>query len=62
MLGQVSALLMGEIDKPVLGVNISFLWGATNALCFLYVYFFIPELRGLELEQVDELYRSLNAF
>lgn len=24
--------------------------------CFLYVYFLIPELKGLSLEQVDELY------
>lgn len=24
--------------------------------CFLYVYFLIPELKGLDLEQVDELY------
>lgn len=25
---------------------------------FFYVYFFIPEVKGLSLEEVDELYRA----
>jgi MFS transporter, SP family, sugar:H+ symporter len=48
-------MISGDLEKPVLGINVAFLWGALNVGCFLYVYFFIPELRGLDLESVDEL-------
>lgn len=27
-------------------------------VAFIYVYFFIPETKGLTLEEVDEMYRS----
>lgn len=27
-------------------------------VAFFYVYFFIPETKGLTLEEVDEMYRS----
>ena len=27
-------------------------------VAFVYVYFFIPEVKGLSLEEVDELYRA----
>jgi len=48
--------MSGNAEKPKLGVNVAFIWGALNVGCFLYVYFLIPELKGLDLEQVDELY------
>jgi len=41
-----------------LGTNIAFLWGAFNLACLCYVYFLIPETRGLTLEQVDELFEK----
>ncbi|GAA5830583.1 hypothetical protein JCM3766R1_002770 [Sporobolomyces carnicolor] len=39
-----------------LQTNITFLWAGTIALFTVYVFFFIPETRGLSLAQVDELY------
>ncbi|KAG8742256.1 hypothetical protein FRC10_001743 [Ceratobasidium sp. 414] len=39
-----------------LGVKVYFLWGSLCLLCFVYAYFFIPELKGLSLEQVDALF------
>lgn len=56
LLGQISPMFTGSPEKPVLGVNVAFVWMTLNIGCWLYVYFFIPELKGLQLEQVDELY------
>jgi hypothetical protein len=53
--------MSGTLDKPALGTNIAFIWGALNFGCWLYVYLFIPELRGLELEAVDELYVAISS-
>ena len=50
-------MMSGDADHPVLGVTVAFVWGALNVGCWAYVYFFIPELKGLDLEQVDELYQ-----
>ncbi|KAJ1568377.1 hypothetical protein HK096_006723 [Nowakowskiella sp. JEL0078] len=38
-----------------LGSNVFFIWGTTCAMCFVFVYFFVPETKGLSLEQIDEL-------
>ncbi|KAG1806982.1 monosaccharide importer [Suillus subaureus] len=41
-----------------LGVKVFFIWGSTCLGCFLFTYFFIPEVKGLSLEQIDLLYRE----
>jgi len=41
-----------------LGVKVFFIWGATCVGCFFFTYFFVPETRGLSLEQIDTLYRE----
>ncbi|KAH9482118.1 Major facilitator-type transporter ecdD [Psilocybe cubensis] len=41
-----------------LGVKVFFIWGGTCVGCFVFTYFFIPETRGLSLEQIDILYRE----
>lgn len=41
-----------------LGVKVFFIWGATCVGCFFFTYFFVPETRGLSLEQIDLLYRE----
>ena len=56
LLAQISPMMSGDLDQPRLGVNVAFIWGALNFGCWAYVYLFIPELKGLQLEQVDELY------
>lgn len=39
-----------------LGAKVYFLWGGLSCFCCLYAYFFIPETRGLSLEQVDMMF------
>jgi MFS transporter, SP family, sugar:H+ symporter len=41
-----------------LGVKVFFIWGSTCLGCLLFTYFFVPETKGLSLEQVDELYND----
>ncbi|TFK33277.1 monosaccharide importer [Crucibulum laeve] len=41
-----------------LGVKVFFIWSATCLGCFFFTYFFIPETKGLSLEQIDILYRE----
>ncbi|KAF7316512.1 Monosaccharide importer [Mycena indigotica] len=41
-----------------LGVKVFFIWGSTCVGCLLFAYFFIPETKGLSLEQIDLLYRN----
>ncbi|KAF9535187.1 monosaccharide importer [Crepidotus variabilis] len=41
-----------------LGVKVFFIWGGTCVGCFFFTYFFVPETKGLSLEQIDLLYRE----
>jgi len=41
-----------------LGSKVFFIWGTTCLGCLLFTYFFIPETKGLSLEQVDILYQN----
>jgi hypothetical protein len=42
-------------DKGNLGVRVFFVWGGALFLCFLFAFFFVPETKGLTLEQVDKM-------
>lgn len=42
--------------KAGLGSKVFFIWGTCCVMCFLFTFFFVPETKGLSLEQVDELY------
>ncbi|BEI80389.1 hypothetical protein CcaverHIS002_0109180 [Cutaneotrichosporon cavernicola] len=53
MLGYFSPLIADDIGPLILLIFFGCLVAA-----LIYVYFFIPETRGITLEQVDELYRS----
>src|SRR5271156_5327144 len=57
VLGLVTPLFTGSPEKPMLGVNVAFVWMGLNAGCWMFAYFCIPEMKGLELEQIDALYR-----
>jgi len=46
------------IKSAGLGVKVFFIWGSTCAGCLIFAYFFIPETKGLSLEQIDLLYRE----
>ncbi|KAF8165952.1 monosaccharide importer [Crassisporium funariophilum] len=41
-----------------LGVKVFFIWGGTCVGCFIFTWFFIPETKGLSLEQIDIMYRE----
>ena len=41
-----------------LEVKVFFIWGSTCAGCLVFTYFFIPETKGLSLEQIDLLYQN----
>ncbi|KAJ7717619.1 monosaccharide importer [Mycena maculata] len=41
-----------------LGVKVFFVWGSTCVGCLIFTYFFIPETKGLSLEQIDLLYKN----
>ncbi|TFY59148.1 hypothetical protein EVJ58_g5973 [Rhodofomes roseus] len=41
-----------------LGSKVFFIWGSTCAGAFVFTYFFIPETKGLSLEQIDLLYQN----
>jgi hypothetical protein len=36
-------------------------WGSTCALCAIFAWVFIPETKGLTLEQVDKMMEEVNA-
>ncbi|KAJ4375906.1 hypothetical protein N0V83_001184 [Neocucurbitaria cava] len=38
-----------------LKTKVFFVWGATCTACVLFAYFFVPETKGLSLEQVDRM-------
>ncbi|CUS12958.1 unnamed protein product [Tuber aestivum] len=43
-----------------LGLNIFFIWGGCCFICIAFVYFFIYETKGLSLEDVDQLYMTVD--
>ncbi|EGF99244.1 uncharacterized protein MELLADRAFT_40379 [Melampsora larici-populina 98AG31] len=44
--------------KAGLKSNVFWIWGAFCGICFVFTFFFIPETKGLSLEQVDDLYQN----
>lgn len=42
-------------DEGNLGGKVFFIWGTTCALCAGFAYVFVPETKGLTLEQVDRM-------
>ena len=46
---------MVDRDKGNLGSKVFFVWGSTCFLGLLFVYFCVPETKGLSLEQVDHM-------
>ncbi|CAH7689037.1 general substrate transporter [Phakopsora pachyrhizi] len=58
-IGFITPYLVDEgAGKAGLGVKVFFLWACTSFGGFLFAFFFIPETKGLSLEQVDLLYTN----
>jgi SP family sugar:H+ symporter-like MFS transporter len=45
--------------NAALGAKVFFVWGTCCFVCALFIYFFIYETKDLTLEQVDELYETV---
>jgi len=41
-----------------LGTKVFYIWGSTCFCCIIFAYFYIPETKGLSLEQIDLLYQN----
>ncbi|KAJ7476954.1 hypothetical protein B0H11DRAFT_2031380 [Mycena galericulata] len=46
------------VATAALHVKVFFIWGSTCLGCLVFAYFFIPETKGLSLEQIDLLYKE----
>ncbi|GAA6035474.1 hypothetical protein JCM8097_000272 [Rhodosporidiobolus ruineniae] len=44
--------------KAGLGAKVFFIWGGCCFVAIAFAYFFIPETKGLSLEQIDLMYRN----
>ncbi|KAF2871033.1 high affinity glucose transporter RGT2 [Massariosphaeria phaeospora] len=52
----ITPYLVADQDKSAkLGSNVFFMWGGLCCLSFMFAYFFVPETKGLTLEQVDKM-------
>lgn len=54
VIGFITPYMMNE-EYGNLKTKVFFVWGATCTLCVLFAYFFVPETKGLSLEQVDRM-------
>ncbi|KAI4603253.1 hypothetical protein KJ359_006046 [Pestalotiopsis sp. 9143b] len=55
----ITPYLVGE-DKANLGPKVFFLWGSLCCLSVTFAYFLVPELKGLSLEQADQLMNEVS--
>jgi hypothetical protein len=40
------------------GPQYSYIWAASNFLCVVWFYFFIPETKARSLEELDEIFEA----
>lgn len=48
-------LVSDQKNSAKLGSNVFFMWGGLCCISFLFAFFFVPETKGLTLEQVDKM-------
>jgi sugar porter (SP) family MFS transporter len=48
-------LVADQPNSAKLGSNVFFMWGGLCCISFFFAYFFVPETKGLTLEQVDKM-------
>jgi MFS family permease len=54
VIGEITPYMV-DSDEGNLKSKVFFIWGATCTLCVFFAYFFVPETKGLSLEQVDRM-------
>jgi hypothetical protein len=43
----------------VQGPQYSYIWAASNFICVVWFYFFIPETKARSLEELDEIFEAV---
>ncbi|KAF3916233.1 hypothetical protein ABW21_db0200325 [Orbilia brochopaga] len=59
VIGYITPYIVDK-DEGNLGSKVFFVWGSTCFLCLIFAYFFVPETKGLSLEQVDRMLEETN--
>ncbi|KAJ9645723.1 hypothetical protein H2199_002763 [Coniosporium tulheliwenetii] len=54
ILGYITPYMV-DAEQGNLKSKVFFVWGATCTACVLFAWFFVPETKGLSLEQVDQM-------
>jgi len=54
VIGYITPYMIDE-DEGNMGAKVFFVWGSTCTLCLAFAYFFVPETKGLSLEQIDRM-------
>ncbi|KAJ5380981.1 uncharacterized protein N7496_003409 [Penicillium cataractarum] len=52
---------VGAASYPVateLGARYGYIWAASNLCCVVFFYFFMPEMKGRSLEELDEIFAA----
>lgn len=61
VIGVITPYIVDQ-DKGNLGVKVFFLWGSTCAFSAIFAWIFVPETKGLTLEQVDKMMEEVPAY
>jgi hypothetical protein len=40
------------------GARYGYIWAASNLCCVVFFYFFMPEMKGRSLEELDEIFAA----
>ncbi|KAK4442979.1 putative high-affinity glucose transporter [Podospora aff. communis PSN243] len=54
IIGTITPFMVGN-DEGGLGSNVFFVWGSLCFLSLSFAYFLVPEMKGLTLEQIDQM-------
>jgi len=56
IIGVITPYLVGtDPGDANLGAKVFFMWGSLCCISFAFTYFFVPETKGLSLEQIDKM-------
>ncbi|KAJ9609055.1 hypothetical protein H2200_006826 [Cladophialophora chaetospira] len=59
IIGVITPYLLGP-QYGNLGTKVFTIWGSACVLAFLFVYFLVPETKGISLEQIDKLLEEVS--
>ncbi|KAL9128587.1 MAG: hypothetical protein Q9217_002752 [Psora testacea] len=62
IIGVITPYLVGTSPGDAnLGAKVFFLWGSLCCISVVFTYFFVPEMKGLSLEQIDRMLEETDA-